>query len=118
MQIRLCIRRAYQRIWNDKAATLSTIDGQIIQALIVGSIFYGTLESTSSFYSKGSATFFAVLLSALQSIVEINTLYEQRPIVSKHQSFTFYHPWTEAAAGIISDIPIKLVENGLFLLIL
>jgi ATP-binding cassette subfamily G (WHITE) protein 2 (PDR) len=59
-----------------------------------------------------------VLLSALQSIVGINTLYEQRPIVSKHQSFAFYHPWTEAAAGIISDIPIKLVGNGLFLLIL
>jgi ABC-type multidrug transport system ATPase subunit len=118
MQIRLCIKRAYQRIWNDKASTISTIGGQIIQALIVGSIFYGAAESTSSFYSRSSAAFFAVLLSGLQSIVEINSLYEQRPIVSKHQSFAFYHPWTEAAAGILSDIPLKLVGNGLFLLIL
>ncbi len=51
--------------------------------------------------------FFAVLLSALQSIVEINTLYAQRPIVAKHKSFAFYHPFTEAVAGIVADLPIK-----------
>lgn len=50
--------------------------------------------------------------------MEINSLYEQRPIVSKHQTFVFYHPWTEADAGILSDIPLKLIGNGLFLLIL
>ena len=51
--------------------------------------------------------FFAVLLSALQSIVEINTLYAQRPIVAKHKSYAFYHPFTEAVAGIVADLPIK-----------
>lgn len=51
--------------------------------------------------------FFAVLLSALQSIVEINTLYAQLPIVAKHKSYAFYHPFTEAVAGIVADLPIK-----------
>ncbi|KAL1877315.1 hypothetical protein Plec18167_005005 [Paecilomyces lecythidis] len=118
MQIRLCMRRAYQRIWNDKASTLSTIAGQIIQALIVGSIYYGGANTTSDFYSKGSAAFVAILLSALQSIVEINGLYEQRPIVAKHEAYAFYHPATEAAAGIITDIPVKIAANGCFLVIL
>ncbi|KAI9730851.1 MAG: GTPase-activating protein [Cirrosporium novae-zelandiae] len=118
MQIKLCFRRAYQRIWNDKASTISTIGGQVAQALIVGSIFYGTADTTASFYSRGSALFFAILLSALQSIIEINGLYEQRPIVSKHRSYAFYHPWTEAAGGIMADIPIKLLATGCFLIIL
>jgi len=102
MQVKLCTVRAYQRLWNDKASTISTVLGQIMQALIIGSVFYGTPLSTGSFFSKGSVLFFAVLLNALQSIVEINSLYEQRPIVEKHASYAFYHPFTEALAGIVS----------------
>lgn len=58
----------------------AVIFSQIAQALIIGSVFYGTPLSTGSFFAKGSVLFFAVLLSALQSIVEINTLYAQRSV--------------------------------------
>ena len=74
--------------------------------------------STGSFFAKGSVLFFAVLLSALQSIVEINTLYAQRPIVAKHKSYAFYHPFTEAVAGIAADLPIKFCTTTVFNIIL
>lgn len=118
MQVKLCTVRAYQRLWNDKASTISTVFGQIAQALIIGSIFYGTPNLTSSFFAKGSVLFFAVLLNALQAIVEINSLYEQRPIVEKHASFAFYHPFAEALAGIVSNIPVKFAIATCFNLIL
>jgi ATP-binding cassette, subfamily G (WHITE), member 2, PDR len=118
MQVKLCTIRAYQRLWNDKASTISTVFGQIAQALIIGSIFFGTPLSTGSFFAKGSVLFFAVLLNALQSIVEINSLYEQRPIVEKHASYAFYHPFTEALAGIVSDIPVKFAVATCFNIIL
>ncbi|KIX08400.1 uncharacterized protein Z518_03056 [Rhinocladiella mackenziei CBS 650.93] len=118
MQVRLCTVRAYQRLWNDKASTIAVIFSQIAQALIIGSVFYGTPVSTGSFFSKGSVLFFAVLLSALQSIVEINTLYAQRPIVAKHKSYAFYHPFTEAVAGIVADLPIKFCTATVFNIIL
>lgn len=118
MQVKICTVRAYQRIWNDKASTISTVIGQIAQALIIGSIFYGTPLSTGSFFAKGSVLFFAVLLNALSSIVEINSLYEQRPIVEKHASYAFYHPFTEALAGIVSDIPVKFAVATCFNIIL
>ena len=86
--------------------------------MIIGSIYFGTPLSTGSFFAKGAVLFFAVLLSALQSIVEINTLYAQRPIVSKHKSFAFYHPFTEAVAGIVADLPIKLAIATCFNVIL
>lgn len=79
MQIRLCMKRFYQRTWNDKTSTLTTVIGQVIMALIIGSIFYGTRDDTSSFFSKGSVLFFAILLNALVAINEINSLYQQRP---------------------------------------
>lgn len=118
MQTRLCIIRAYQRICNDKVSTVTTVVGQIIMALIVGSIFYGTPNTTGAFFAKGSVLFFAILLNALVSISEINTLYSQRPIVEKHASYAFYHPWTEAMAGIIADLPVKLLIAVCFNIIL
>jgi len=118
MQVRLCVTRAYQRMWNDKASVLTRIIGQTIQALIIGSIYYGTPSSTSGFFSTGALLFFAILLNALMSVSEINTLYKQRPIVEKHKSFALYHPFTEALAGFIADVPVKLVGSTMFNLVL
>ncbi|EGX45830.1 hypothetical protein AOL_s00117g35 [Orbilia oligospora ATCC 24927] len=114
MQIGLCTKRAYQRMWMDLTSTITHALGNMVMALIVGSIFYGAPLSTASFFSKTGLLFFAILLNALGSITEINMLYDQRPIVHKHNSYAFYHPWTEAAAGIVSDIPVKFVAAVAF----
>ncbi|THY14438.1 putative ABC multidrug transporter [Aureobasidium pullulans] len=87
VQIKACTKRAYQRLWNDKASTLTVVLGQIIMALVVGSVYFGTQNNTDSFFAKGSTLFFAVLLNALIAITEINNLYQQRPIVQKHTSY-------------------------------
>ncbi|EPS35460.1 hypothetical protein H072_11135 [Dactylellina haptotyla CBS 200.50] len=118
MQIKLCTKRAYQRLWMDLPSTVTSVMGNMVMALIIGSIFYGTPQTTASFFSKTGLLFFAILLNALGSITEINKLFEQRPIVEKHNSFAFYHPWTEAAAGIVSDIPIKFMAAVVFNLII
>ncbi|KAG7293979.1 hypothetical protein NEMBOFW57_004040 [Staphylotrichum longicolle] len=117
MQVRQNTKRAYQRIWNDLAATGSRVVVQLIMALIIGSIFYGTPDATAGFNAKGSVLFMAILLNALTAISEINGLYVQRPIVEKHASYAFYHPATEAAAGIMADIPVKFVTAVVFSLI-
>jgi ATP-binding cassette subfamily G (WHITE) protein 2 (PDR) len=80
-----------------------------MMALIIGSIFYGTPNNTGSFFQKGGVLFFAILLNALLAISEVNTLYAQRPIVEKQASYAFYHPFTEAMAGVVADIPIKFM---------
>ncbi|KAJ5248081.1 hypothetical protein N7524_012041 [Penicillium chrysogenum] len=118
MQIKLNTIRAYQRLWNDAASTISVVVTNIIMALIIGSVFYGTPDATAGFTSKGATLFFAVLLNALTAMSEINSLYSQRPIVEKHASFAFYHPATEAIAGVISDIPVKFALSVVFNIIL
>ncbi|KAJ5816604.1 CDR ABC transporter [Penicillium robsamsonii] len=118
MQIKLNTVRAYQRLWNDAASTISVVVTNIIMALIIGSVFYGTPDATAGFTSKGATLFFAVLLNALTAMSEINSLYSQRPIVEKHASFAFYHPFTEAIAGVLSDIPVKFALAVVFNIIL
>lgn len=118
MQIRFNTKRAYQRIWNNMSATMASTVVQIVMALIIGSIFFDTPNNTNGFYAKGSVLFIAILLNALTAISEINNLYSQRPIVEKHASYAFYHPATEAAAGIAADIPIKFITATVFNIIL
>ncbi|KAK5688623.1 hypothetical protein LTS10_000601 [Elasticomyces elasticus] len=118
MQIRLNAIRAYHRMMNDKASTFTPVISNIVMALIIGSVYYGTPNATVGFQSKGAVLFFAVLLNALSAITEINSLYAQRPIVEKHASYAFSHPWTEAMAGIVLDIPIKFLQATAFNIVL
>lgn len=118
MQVKLCTIRAYQRIWGDISATATQIVLNVVMALIVGSIFFGAPDATVNFFAKGSVLFLAILFNALTAIAEINSLYAQRPIVEKHASYAFYHPFTEAMAGIVSDIPVKFMQAVFFNIIL
>lgn len=118
MQIKLNTKRAYQRLWNDKPSTVTVILSQVVMSLIVGSVFYDTPSATAGFFSLGAVLFFAILFNALIAISEINSLYAQRPIVEKHKSYAFYHPATEAIAGVIGDIPVKFAVAVAFNVIL
>ena len=118
MQIKLNTKRAYERIWNDKPSTATMIVSQIVMSLVVGSAFYNIPPTTGGFFSKGAVLFFAILFNALIAISEINSLYAQRPIVEKHKSYAFYHPATEAIAGVVSDIPVKFCLAVAFNIIL
>jgi len=118
MQVKFCTIRAYQRLWNERTSTITAVVGQTVMALIIGSIFYNTPHDTASFFQKGGVLFFAVLLNALMAVTEINRLYNQRAIVEKHHSYAFYHPFAEAMAGIVSDIPVKFTIAVAFNIIL
>ena len=72
MQVKLCTVRAYQRLWGDKSSTIATNISQIMMALIIGSLFFDTPQTTDGFFAKGSVIFFAILLNGLMSITEIN----------------------------------------------
>ncbi|KAF7183039.1 hypothetical protein CNMCM7691_002874 [Aspergillus felis] len=79
-------------------------------SLVVASIFFDTPDASAGFFAKGSLLFFATLLNALISVTEINSFYDQRPIVEKQASYAFVYPFAEAFGGIIADLPIKLLS--------
>lgn len=71
MQIRLCIQRGFQRLRGDMSLALSGIIGNTIMALIIGSVFYDLPVNTGTFYSRGALLFFAILLNAFSSSLEV-----------------------------------------------
>lgn len=118
MQLKATIKRAYQRIWGDKAFLFATVFSAVFISLINGSVFVNTTTETNGFFSKGGVLFFAVLYNALHTMSEISTQYAQRPIVEKQKSYAMYHPFTEGLASMVADWPIKFMTNILFGVIL
>ncbi|KAI9719929.1 MAG: hypothetical protein M1828_005967 [Chrysothrix sp. TS-e1954] len=109
-QTMLCLQRGFQRLKGDPSLTFTQAFGNAVMAMVIGSIFYNLQPDTNSFFSRGALLFFAILLNAFGSALEILTLYAQRPIVEKQSRYAFYHPSCEALASMLTDMPYKIVN--------
>lgn len=118
MQIRLCLWRGFRRLQGDLAMTLVSVIGNSIMGLIISSVFYNLQNNTGSFYSRGSLLFFAVLINAFASSLEILIMWQQRPIVEKHAKYALYHPSAEAISGFIVELPSKIILAIVFNIII
>ena len=117
-QVMLCLWRGFQRLKGDPSLTFTQLFGNLLTALIIGSVFYNLQPNTDSFYQRGALLFFAILINAFGSALEILTLYAQRPIVEKHDRYALYHPSAEAFASMLTDMPYKITNSITFNLVL
>ncbi|WVQ84194.1 hypothetical protein IAT38_006345 [Cryptococcus sp. DSM 104549] len=113
-QVMICLHRGFMRLVADPSLTLTQLFGNFFMALIVGSVFYNMSSDTGSFYSRGALLFFATLMSAFSSALEILILYAQRGIVEKHSQYAFYHASAEAVASALTDMPYKITNCIIF----
>jgi ATP-binding cassette subfamily G (WHITE) protein 2 (SNQ2) len=60
----------------------------------------------------------ALLFAALTTMAEIPALYAQRPIVLRHKNAALYHPFIEALALTLVDVPITFLTSLVFGIIL
>lgn len=107
-QVKLTLWRGFRRLAADPSITAFQLFSNVILALVISSVFYNLDETTNSFFSRGALLFFAILMNAFGSALEILTLYAQRPIVEKHQRYALYHPSAEAFASMLTDMPYKI----------
>ena len=117
-QIKLCLWRGFRRLAADPSLTFTQIFSNAVNALIVGSLFYNQAHDTASLNSRSVLLFFAVLLNAFASALELLVLYAQRPIVEKHTRYALYHPSAEAIASVLTDMPSKILSAVAFNLVL
>jgi ATP-binding cassette subfamily G (WHITE) protein 2 (PDR) len=116
-QVQLCSWRGWARFKADPSLTIGVMVGNIIMALIMSSLFYNMGQNTASFYGRAVVLFMAVLFNAFSSILEVMTLYAQRPIVEKQSRYAFYHPSAESYASVLVDLPMKITGTISFNLV-
>jgi ABC-type multidrug transport system ATPase subunit/ABC-type multidrug transport system permease subunit len=113
-QIILCTTRGFQRLVNDLTPPISSLGGNAIISIILGSMFYNMPADTSSFFGRGVLLFFTVLTNTFLGAFEGVQLWDQRLIVEKHFQYAFYHPTAEAIASMACDLPNKLLLTTFF----
>ena len=117
-QFKLCTWRGFQRLKGDMTMSLTSVIGNIVMSLIISSVFYDMQPTTDSFFNRGALLFFAVLMNGFASALEILSLWQQRPVVEKHDKYALYHPSAEALSSMLVDLPAKAVTAVVFNLIL
>ncbi len=118
MQVKSCVLRQYQIVWGDKATFIVKQVFTMMQALIMGSLFYNAPKNSSGLFVKSGALFFSLLYNALLSMTEVTSSFNGRPILIKHKLFGFYHPAAFCVAQITADIPLILFQVSVFGVIL
>lgn len=118
-QVLACIVRQYQIIWNDKATFAIQQISSLIQALIAGSLFYNTPDTSSGLFLKSGSMFFAILYNGiLTPMSQVVDSFTGRPVLIKHKHFAFFHPAAFCFAQIVLDVPIILFQISIFSLVL
>ncbi|TEA17577.1 ZEB2-regulated ABC transporter 1 [Colletotrichum sidae] len=109
-QVKLCIWRGWKRLVADPGFTLSSLIYNIIVGFVLGSMFFGLKVDSSTFYYRGGIIFFSLLFNAFASEMEVLTLYEQRPVVEKHNRYALYHQSAEAISSYVLELPYKITN--------
>ncbi|KAL2264191.1 hypothetical protein VTK26DRAFT_897 [Humicola hyalothermophila] len=117
-QVKACVIRQYQIVWGDKATLVIKQIFTIIQALIMGSLFYKAPGDSGGLFVKSGALFFSLLYNGLLSMTEVTNSFTGRPIFIKHRFFALHHPAAFCIAQITADIPLILIQITLFSVIL
>ncbi|KAJ7852077.1 ABC-2 type transporter-domain-containing protein [Mycena olivaceomarginata] len=118
MQARAVMLRRVQILMGSMVPTVILTASFVLQGIITGSVYVNSPESTSAFFSRGGVMFFALLFSALSSMAEITSLFAQRPIILRHNKAALYHPFIEAVALTLVDIPITFCTTAVFAILL
>ncbi|WLF81865.1 ATP-binding cassette transporter snq2 [Lodderomyces elongisporus] len=117
-QLKLCAKRSVQRIWGDKAYTVTLMGAGVSQAFVAGSLYYNTPDDVSGAFSRGGVIFFAVLFMSLMGLAEISASFASRPILMKQKNYSMYHPSADSLSNFVTSIPISILINIFFVIIL
>ncbi|KAF8593780.1 hypothetical protein BDV93DRAFT_566150 [Ceratobasidium sp. AG-I] len=118
MQVRTVMLRRVQILRGNIGAEVIMATSSFCPGFDYGSVFLKMDVAAGACFSRGGVLFFSILFGALSAVAEIPALYAQRPIVARHQKAAMYHPFAEALAVTAVDIPITLIAQILFAIVL
>lgn len=118
-QLKLLTLRGFQRVKGDAAYNIIDCVASVVQALIIGSLYYNTPQTTAGAFSRGGVVFFCVLYYSLMGLAQMTAQFAERPILMKQsRSYSLYYPSAEVLAAVATRFPFKFVSLFLFFVIM
>ncbi|KAJ5350438.1 hypothetical protein N7541_008165 [Penicillium brevicompactum] len=113
-QVIACTQRQYQILWGEKSTFLIKQVLSCAAALIAGSCFYDSPDTSQGLFTKGGAVFFSLLYNCIVAMSEVTESFKGRPVLIKHKGFAMYHPSAFCLAQITADFPVLLFQCTIF----
>jgi ATP-binding cassette subfamily G (WHITE) protein 2 (SNQ2) len=113
-QVLACTRREFWLIKGDPTTLYTKYFIIIANGLIVGSLFYGQGDSTSSIFSRGGTLFFSILFLGWLQLSELMKAVSGREVVARQREYAFYRPSAVNLARVITDFPMLLPQVAVF----
>lgn len=113
-QLVACTRRQYQILWGEKSTFITKQVLSCAMALIAGSCFYDSPDTSEGLFTKGGAVFFSLLYNCIVAMSEVTESFKGRPVLIKHKDFAMYHPAAFCLAQIMADFPVLLFQCSIF----
>ncbi|KAL4897880.1 ABC-2 type transporter-domain-containing protein [Aspergillus ambiguus] len=117
-QLWACTLRQYQILWGEKSTFLIKQVLSLVMALIAGSCFYNSPDSSAGLFTKGGAVFFSLLYNCIVAMSEVTESFKGRPVLVKHKGFGLYHPAAFCLAQITADFPVLLFQCTIFAIVM
>ncbi|QOU20415.1 hypothetical protein BRETT_005072 [Brettanomyces bruxellensis] len=113
-----CFRRNFTnnvRNWLFYTAQMITM---IFLAICIGTLFFRLDMDTMGSFSRGSVIFFALLLFTFIAVSEVQINFGNSLVISRQAcNYRFYQPWIDSFSDILAEIPFKLLEELIFLIV-
>ncbi|KAJ6023752.1 hypothetical protein N7540_004549 [Penicillium herquei] len=117
-QLKICVIRQYQIILGEKSTFFIRQFVSLAMALIVGSCFYNSPETSAGLFTKGGAIFFSQVYQVTLAMAEVTGSFKGRPILIKHKSFGYHHPAAFALAILAAELPVVIFQCTILTVVL
>jgi ATP-binding cassette, subfamily G (WHITE), member 2, SNQ2 len=117
LQIWVLMHRQFLIKWQDKFSLKVSWLTSIAIALVVGSVWLKQPQTSQGAFTRGGVLFISLLFNAFQAFGELPSTMLGRPIVNKHNAYTFHRPSALWLAQIIIDMTFAAAQIVIFCII-
>jgi ABC-type multidrug transport system ATPase subunit len=104
--------RQYQLQIKDHQTIISRYGSILIQALVLGSVFYKLPLDGTGAAARTGIMYFVLVFCTLVSQTELVHFLTGRPILEKHKQFALYRPSAFYIAQVVMDIPFSTAQGN------
>lgn len=113
-QIYLCAKRQWWQLKGHPLPFYIKTVSTIVNALLIGSMFYAQPETSSGAFSRGGFIFYSAILLGWIQLAELEDAFSGRVIVNRQKRFAFVTPSAVSIANVVVDIVIVFVQALLY----
>ena len=109
-QVYICVKRQVWQMKGNMTAFYIKTGSTIINALLVGSMFYAQPTTTAGAFSRGGFVFYSAVLLGWIQLAELEEAVQGRNIINRQKRFAFVKPSAVSLARVFVDLFVVLLQ--------